>query len=108
MRRREIKGIGRKRKKVDVGSIEMIGRNEVCGVEIEMIDGEEELEKGKEDIIGGEIVMEVDEGIGIERIKISRKLEEDYEIEDEIKGKRILERDWIVKGIGWRKGKDLR
>ncbi len=63
LRDRLAERIGGNGKAVHVGRLALVGRHAVGGVALDMLDGAHALAHGQADVLGGHIVLEVDEGL---------------------------------------------
>ena len=74
LRRRLLHGIGRDDQAVDVGRLALVGRHAIGGVALDVFDGAEAFAHGQTDILGGDVVLEIDEGLGGGGVPVGRQL----------------------------------
>src|SRR5690606_27408349 len=90
LRRRALERIGCNGQTIDVGRLALIGRHAVGGIALDVLDGVEALAHGQTNILGGHIVLEIDESLGLARIAIGRQFATAYAVADEITGHSIV------------------
>ena len=64
LRRRLAEGVGGDHQAVDVRRLALVGRHAVGGVALDVLDRADALADGEADVLGGDVVLEVDEGLG--------------------------------------------
>ena len=67
-------GVGRDRQAVDVRRLALVGRHAVRGVALDVLDRAQALADREADVLGGDVVLEVDEGLGGGAVAVGRQL----------------------------------
>ena len=74
LRRRLAERVGGDHQAVDVRHLALVGRHAVGGVALDVLDRAHALADREADVLGGDVVLEVDEGLGRRRVAVGRQL----------------------------------